>query len=72
MFVREEINADCVGNIAYTYGNLGDLHYCSAKSTKSMKFLSKDISLNPKYQCGYFQCHGLITLSCENDCCINK
>merc|ERR1711879_495495 len=37
LFVREEINADCVGNIAYTHGNLGDLHYCSAKSKKSMK-----------------------------------
>ena len=65
---REEVTADCVGEISYTYGNLGDLNYCSNKSDKSMAHLGEEISLNPRTQCGYFQCSGFITLECERTC----
>ena len=62
------VTADCEGQITYTYGNLSDLNYCGSKSDKSMEKLGKNVSLNPRTQCGYFQCLGMITLQCEGAC----
>ena len=66
IFVSDQntkVTADCEGEITYTSGNLSDLTYCGNKSDKSMEKLDKDISLNPRTQCGYFQCLGKITLN---------
>jgi len=68
VFGEATAQADCEGQITYTYGNLADLTYCGNKSYKSMEKLGKNISLNPRTQCGYFQCFGMINLECEGAC----